>query len=230
MFKTTTGTYSIRIMTNFIVKAVPVDGMNWPLRLLLQSLDSRELGDAEWWRRMALLQNAAARAGDSELLAVLDEKKKARWGTSFEAPEVVTQNNLPPLSIEECVKQWFQKFSNEEQQVVLKQAMEKLLEATNEDGKILFSKKQHWMAVYMVLRDRLNMSIHHVNFEDYANKITPETCLSKFRISSSTMTNFSKTVPEGPYFKMKQNPFEGLCTTLWTIIKNIYYSMVSTNQ
>lgn len=217
-------------MTNFIVKAVPIDGMNWPLRLLLQSLDSRELGDAEWWRRMASLQNAAARAGDSELLAALDEKKKVRWGTSFEAPEVVTQNNLPPLSIEECVKQWFQKLSNEEQQVVLKQAMEKLLEATNEDGKILFSKKLHWMAVYMVLRDRLSIAIQHKDFADYAKKITPETCPSKFRISSSTMTNFSKTVPEGPYFKMKQNPFEGLCTTLWTIIKNIYYSMVSTNQ
>ena len=217
-------------MTDFIVKAVPIDGMNWPLRLLLQSLDSRELGDAEWWRRMASLQNAAARAGDGELLAALDKKKKDRWGTSFEAPEVVTQNNLPPLSIDECVKRWFQKLSKENQQVVLQQAMEKLLEATDEDGKNLFSKKQHWMAVYMVLRDRLSIAIQQKDFADYAKKITPKTCPSKLRISSSTMTNFSKTVPEGPYYKMKQNPFEGLCTTLWTIIKNIYYSMVSTNQ
>ncbi len=217
-------------MTDFIVKAVPLDDLNWPLRSLLQSLDSRELGDAEWWRRMASLQNAAARTGDGELLAVLDEKKKARWGTSFKAPEIVTQNNLPPLSIEDSVKRWFQDLSNEKQQVVLKQAMEKLLEATNEDGKNLFTKKQHWMAVYMVLRDRLSIAIQHKDFAHFAIKITPEGCPSKLRISPSTMTNFSKTVPEGPYYKMKQNPFEGLCMTLWIIIKNIYYSMVSTNK
>lgn len=217
-------------MTDFIVKAVSIDGMNWPLRSLLHSLDSRELGDAEWWRRMASLQNAAARAGDAELLAALDQKKKDRWGTTFEAPEVVTQNNLPPLSIEECVKRWFQELSNEKQLAVLKQAMEKLLEVSNEEGKKLFSKKQHWMAVYMVLRDRLNIAIQHKDFADYVQKITPEKYPSKLRISSSTMTNFSKVVPEGPYFKMKQNPFEGLCATLWTIIKNIYYSTVTTNQ
>lgn len=217
-------------MTDFIVKAVPIDGLNWPLRSLLQSLDYRELGDAEWWRRMASLQNAAARAGDGALLAALDKKKKTRWGTAFEAPEVVTQNNLPPLSVDECVNRWFQILNNDEQQVVLKKCMEKLLEATNEEGKKLFSKKQHWMAVYMVLRDRLNIAIQHKDFADYANTITPETCPSRLRISSSTMTNFSKTVSEGPYYKMKHNPFDGLCTTMWTIIKNIYYSTVSTNQ
>jgi hypothetical protein len=217
-------------MTDFIVKTVPIDGLSWPLRSLLQSLDSRELGDAEWWRRMASLQNAAARAGDGELLAALDQKKKTRWGTAFEAPEVVTPNNFPPLSIEECVKRWFLSLSSEEQKAILKQAMEKLLEGTDEDGKKLFSKKQHWMAVYVVLRDRLSISVPHISFADYAESITPETCPSKLRISSSTMTNFSKTLPESTCYRIKSKPFERLCTTLWAIIKNIYYSMVSTNQ
>ncbi len=217
-------------MTDFVVKAVSIDGMNWPLRSLLHSLESRELGDAEWWRRMASLQNAAARAGDDKLLAVLDEKKKKRWGTSFEAPEVVTGNNLPFLSIEESIKRWFNELSKEKQEAVLMQAMEKLLEATDENGRKMFSKKQHWMAVYMVLRDRLSISIQLINFHEFANKITPETCPAKYRISSYTMTNFSKIAAGGPYFKMKDNPFDGLCTTFWAIIKNLYYSMVSTNQ
>ena len=230
MLKKTTGIYSIRSMIDFIVKTVFLDGISWPLRSLLQSLDSRELGEAEWWRRMASLQNAAARTGDGELLAALDQKKKTRWGTAFEDPEVVTQNNLPPLSTEECVKRWFQNLSKEEQQAILKQSIEKLFEATDENGKKLFSKKQHWMAVYMVLRDRLNLTIQHIDFADYAKSITPETCPSKHRITSSTMTNFSKTVSGSPYYTMKKNPFKGLCNTLWTIIKNIYYSMVSTNQ
>ncbi len=230
MFKKTIETYTIRIMTDFIVKAVSIDGMNWPIRSLLQSLDSLELGDAEWWRRMASLQNAAARAGDVFLLAVLDMKKKKRWGTSFEAPEVVTGNNLPPLSIEESIKRWFQELSKEEQEAFLMQAMEKLLEATDENGRKMFSKKQHWMAVYIVLRDRLSIAIQQVNFDRFANLITPKTCPSGYKISSSTMTNFSKIVPVGPYFRMKQNPFDALCSTLWTIIKNLYYSKVSTNQ
>ena len=82
----------------------------------------------------------------------------------------------------------------------------------------------------MVLRDRLNVNVKQNEFHTYADKITPDACPSKFRITSSTMTNFSKTVPDGPYYKMKQNPFQELCSMLWTIIKNIYFSKVSTNE
>ena len=218
-------------MTDFIVKAVKVDGMLWPLRALLQSLDSRELGETEWWRRMAIMQNAAARAGDQKLLGALDKKKEARWGTRFEAPEVIAQNNLPALSVEESVKRWFQVLNQEEQQDILKQAMGTLLETLDNDGgKNLFSNKQHWMAVYMVLRDRLGVVVKHKDFHTYAAKITPDTCPSKLRISPSTMTNFSKTVGEGPYFKMKNNPFHEHCNVLWAIVKDIYFTKVSTNE
>ena len=218
-------------MTDFIVKAVNLDGLGWPLRALLQSLDSPELGETEWWRRMAVMQNAAARAGDQKLLGALDNKKEERYGSRFEAPEVVTQNNLPALSVEESVKRWFQDLKQEKRQEVLKQAMGSLLESMAADGNgKLFSKKQHWMAVYMVLRDRLGLLTKHNEFHTYADKITPDTCPSKLRISSSTMTNFSKTVPEGPYYKMKNNPFHDLCSALWTIIRNIYYAQDFTNE
>lgn len=218
-------------MNDFIVKAVYIDGLNWPLRSLLQSLDSRELGETEWWRRMAIMQNAAARAGDQKLLGALDKKKEERYGSRFEAPEVVTLNNLPALSVDESVKRWFQDLNQEKRQEVLMQAMGTLLETLdNDSGKKLFSKKQHWMAVYMVLHDRLGLLVKHKEFHAYAAKITPDTCPSKLRISSSTMTNFSKTVPDGPYFKMKNNPFHEHCSVLWTIIKDIYFSMVSTNE
>lgn len=218
-------------MADFIVKAVKIDGSYWPLRAMLQSLDSPELGETEWWRRMALMQNAAARAGDQKLLGALDNKKEKRWGSRFEAPEVVTLNNLPALSVEESVKRWFQGLDPEKQQDVLRQAIGSLLESMAADGKgKLFSKKQHWMAVYMVLRDRLGLLAKHNEFHTYAAKITPDTCPSKLRMSHSTMTNFSKTVPEGPYFKMKNNPFHEHCSVLWTIIKNIYFSKVSTNE
>lgn len=220
-------------MTDFIVKAVYLDGMNWPLRSMLQSLDSKELGETEWWRRMAVLQNAAARAGDGELLGALDKKKKARWGSIFDAPEVISPNNLPPLSIEECIKRWFQKLSKERQEDILKQVMCTLLETTNSDGtKKLFAKKQDWMAVYMVIRDRLGMIFKLNDFHTFAIKITPTTCPAKLKITSSTMTNFSKTVSDGPYYRITpaQNPFHSLCMTLWNIIKNLYFAEDFTNE
>jgi len=218
-------------MTDFIVKAVKIDGSYWPLRAMLQSLDSPELGETEWWRRMALMQNAAARTGDQKLLGALDNKKEKRWGSRFEAPDVVTLNNLPALSVEESVKRWFQDLKQEKRHEVLEQAMGSLLESMAADGNgKLFSKKQHWMAVYMVLRDRLGLVVKHKEFHIYADKITPDTCPSKLRISPSTMTNFSKTVTEEPYFKMKNNPFHEHCSVLWAIIKDIYFSMVSTNE
>ena len=86
------------------------------------------------------------------------------------------------------------------------------------------------MAVYMVVRDRLNVNVKQNEFHTYADKITPDACPSKLRITSSTMTNFSKTASDGPYYKMKRNPFHELCAMLWTIIKNIYFAKVSTNE
>jgi hypothetical protein len=60
---------------------------------------------------MAMLQNAAARANDGMLLDALDKKKEVRWGTKFEVPEVITQNNLPQVSVDENIKLQFVKYS-----------------------------------------------------------------------------------------------------------------------
>lgn len=73
------------MMSDFVVKAVRLDGLSWPLRPLLQSLDSSDLGEGEWWRRMAVLTNAAARAGDTMLLEVLDQKRVSRFEVNPES-------------------------------------------------------------------------------------------------------------------------------------------------
>ena len=220
-------------MNSFIVKAVKLDGMSWPLRSMLQSLDSRELGEAEWWRRMATMQNAAAQAGDGDLLATLDNKRNERYGQRFEEPEVVNSNNLPSLSAEETIKRWFHNLTTEQQTDFLKRAVKKLLVTTNDAGKKnLFSKKQDWMGVYLVLRDRLFCNIMQNDFHNYAKKITPDECPNKLHISSSTMSNFSKTVDaQRAYYKIDPHsfPFYKLCETFWNIIKTLYYADISTN-
>jgi len=70
-------------------------GMKWPTETLLLSLTAdRELGEAEWWRRMAMLQNVAARTSDPLLLEALDAAKKSRWGSGFPQLDVTTPQNL----------------------------------------------------------------------------------------------------------------------------------------
>jgi hypothetical protein len=218
-------------MADFIVKAIPIDGMNWPIRSVLLSLDSTELGDAEWWRRMAILQNAAGRAGDGMLLDVLDTKKQNRWGSAFDEPEIATDNNLPQLTVEAEVKRYFQKLEKSEQYEFLKTAMENLLEVRSSDGKKnIFSKKQDWMGIYMVLRDRLGFITVQKEFHKEAEKFTPDTCPKKLKITSTTMSNFSKMCSDGPYYKMKNNPFSDICNTFWTIVKTSYYNVKKTNR
>ena len=101
-------------------------GQKWPTDLLLLSLTAdSELGDAEWWRRMAILQNAAAKASDSNLLAELNKAKEKKYGCCFPIQEVTTSQNMPLLnSLEDTIyfapmknlqkmmsEEWFDKVS-----------------------------------------------------------------------------------------------------------------------
>lgn len=213
-------------MTDFIVKAILIDGLNWPIRAVLQSLDSPELGETEWWRRMAMLQNAAARANDGMLLDALDKKKEVRWGTKFEVPEVITQNNLPQVSVDENIKLQFKNLDEDKQCEILKLAMEELLNFKVEGGKKLFSNKQHWMGIYLVLFYRLSIDLQKNTFHIYADKITPDTCPTNLKITSSTMTNFSKTINS----EDGNNPFRDTSNKFWAIIKNLFYKNNFTNE
>lgn len=213
-------------MTDFIVKAILIDGLNWPIRAVLQSLDSPELGETEWWRRMAMLQNAAARANDGMLLDALDKKKEVRWGTKFEVPEVITQNNLPQVSVDENIKLQFKNLDEDKQCEILKLAMEELLNFKVEGGKKLFSNKQHWMGIYLVLFYRLSIDLQKNSFHIYADKITPDTCPTNLKITSSTMTNFSKTINS----EDGNNPFRDTSNKFWAIIKNLFYKNNFTNE
>lgn len=77
-------------------------GPEWPTELLLQSLDDPEIGEAEWWRRMAFMQNAAYKTKDDLLVKALDKAKETRYGSCFPQQEVTTPQNLPaPSAIEQ---------------------------------------------------------------------------------------------------------------------------------
>ena len=93
---------------------------------------------------------------------------------------------------------------------------------TDDTGKAIFWQKQHWMAIYLVLRDGMGIRCSQTGFAEYANRITPQDCPERLRIGFSTMTNFSKTITEEkPYYEMKHNPFAKECNTFWNIIERV---------
>lgn len=135
-----------------------------------------------------------------------------------------SEGNLPPVrSQEEEVRRHYGKLLDQQKFDILKKAILLLLSSTDENGQKIFSQKQHWMGVFLVLRDRLGVRCSQSGFADYAAKITPSCCPDELRIGSSTMTNFAKTITEGKvYYEMKHNPFAEVCDTLWGIIIKLF--------
>ena len=135
-----------------------------------------------------------------------------------EAP-TVSADMSPATTQEAKIRNFFNRQDDRTQQAWLREAMMTLMAATDRTGKTIFWQKQHWMGVYLVLRDRLGMRCPQKGFADFAPKITPENCQENLKISQTTMTNFSKIILEDkPYFEMKHNPFEEVCNRLWDII------------
>lgn len=90
----------------------------------------------------------------------------------------------------------------------------------------LFKYTRHWLAIFMVIRDRLEGDrINQSNFYEYATEITPDDMPQKLRISISTSKNFSREIDPGDrgeaYFDMEYNPLQELCDTFWDIVKRM---------
>ena len=151
---------------------------------------------------------------DVQMKQIHEDMEKLRQ----EAP-TASANISPATSQEAKIRSFFNQQDEHTQQVLLREAMGALMAVTDHTGKAIFWQKQHWMGVYLVLRDRLGVRCPQTGFAEYAQKITPLNCPDNLKIGQTTMTNFSKLVIEDkPYFEMKHNPFEEVCKTLWDII------------
>ena len=151
---------------------------------------------------------------DVQMKQIHEDMEKLRQ----EAP--TTSANISPATSQEAkIRSFFNQQDDRTQQAWLREAMKALMGITDHTGKAIFWQKQHWMGVYLVLRDRLGVRCPQTGFAEYAQKITPLNCPDNLKIGQTTMTNFSKLVIEDkPYFEMKHNPFEEVCKTLWDII------------
>ena len=88
----------------------------------------------------------------------------------------------------------------------------------------LFKYSVHWLAIFLVLRDRLwTDKLTQASFLDLAKEISPVGLPERLRLTESTMKNFSREFKgenwHQEYFLMKRNPHSKLCEVFWNIIQ-----------
>ena len=124
-------------------------------------------------------------------------------------------------SIDDKVRAMFRKMAQEERRKILMSSLSYLHTHHH-----LFIYARHWLAIYMVVRDRLlGDKLNQSNFEDFANWITPEGWPLKLRVRKDTAKNFSREIDKDDrgeaYYDMENNPQNELCDTFWDILKNM---------
>ncbi len=123
-------------------------------------------------------------------------------------------------SVEVRVRKAYAQMTQEQRWTVMKHSL-RLLRLQSK----LFCKKNDWMAVMLVVKDRLDGTINQHNFYDYASAITPDDWPEALCMGEHTTKNFSRmlTVEDRmeAYYDMENNPQAMLCDKLWEIISQV---------
>lgn len=90
--------------------------------------------------------------------------------------------------------------------------------------KHLFTQARHWLAIYLVVRDRFyNGSLKQTAFLKLVNNMTLGDLPEVLRMDKNTTKNFGREIcdadREKAYYLMKHNPQADLCDAFWGIIK-----------
>ena len=113
----------------------------------------------------------------------------------------------------------YQRLKRDERKLLIRDCLAILIK---DYGK-LFRSKNHWIGIYLVVKDRVNGSLSMTDFTDYVLKITPACWPEDLRIGQRTLSNYSRCVEYEDrfeaYYDMDNNPWEELCNTFWEILK-----------
>ncbi len=139
-----------------------------------------------------------------------------KFGASPYPESPASEGNLPNgPSLEKEAKRYFKGLTEGNQLKLLREAMKQLRDSN------VFNKKQHWIGVFLVVRDRLSGDPIQSHFTEYAKKFTPDDYPEELKIGT-IMTNASKTVSmDKLYYDMKNNPYETVCDEFWNTILSL---------
>ena len=196
------------------------DGVYLPAKsLVAMAMNAPDYHTAEHY--MVSLLYCAVIYENGRLLEICQEIRQ-HFGVSPYPEQHALRGNVLPIRTKEEVRSIFNKLDKNTQRELLCEAVKIMMHETDDTGKAIFWQKQHWMAIYLVLRDGMGIRCSQTGFAEYANRITPQDCPESLRIGTSTMTNFSKIITEEkPYYEMKHNPFAEVCSTFWNTIERV---------
>ena len=136
-----------------------------------------------------------------------------KFGASPYPESPASEGNLPnDPSLEKEAKRYFKGLSKGNQLKLLREAMKQLRDSN------VFNKKQHWIGVFLVVRDRLSGDPIQSHFTEYAKKFTPNDFPEELKIGK-VMMNVSKKIDTNElYYDLENNPYETVCDEFWDTI------------
>ena len=87
----------------------------------------------------------------------------------------------------------------------------------------LFTSKNHWIGLYLVVKDRVDGNMTKLDFTNGVLGINMDCWPDDLKISERTLSNFARCVDYEDryeaYYDMESNPWEELCDVYWSILK-----------
>ena len=210
-------------MTNNYSELMYLDGM-WLRReqLMQLALNVGSYALAEHYL-CALLADAVVRGRREAIVEV--NKVRERYGVRAipladgELEDEGRRLHSMQTAADQEARRLFTKMDREHRIGVLRRSLSRLLGDHH-----LFTYARHWLAIFMVVRDRLvGESLNQLSFIDLALEISPDNLPEKLKMHKNTTKNFGREISEADrgevYYRMKRNPQKELCDTFWNIIK-----------
>ena len=89
----------------------------------------------------------------------------------------------------------------------------------------LFTRKKHWVGVYLVMKDHLGVE-KTSTFMELAKDIIPANWPDELMITENVFKNMNRDLhlngkeKEEPYYRWKKNPMYDLCEAFWANLNN----------
>lgn len=119
----------------------------------------------------------------------------------------------------ELSRKKYQAMSKSERKTLIKASLITLIK----DHRQLFTSKNHWIGLYLVIKDRVDGGLTKLDFTHDVLDIQIDCWPDDLKISERTLSNFARCVEYEDrfeaYYDMESNPWEELCDVYWDILK-----------
>lgn len=113
----------------------------------------------------------------------------------------------------------YQAMTKTERKSILKESLITLIR----EHRQLFTSKNHWIGLYLVIKDRVDGTLTKLEFTNDVLELKIDGWPDNLKIGERTMSNFARCVDYEDryeaYYDMEENPWRELCDVYWDILK-----------